>query len=173
MPDSQPNPDGFANKKKDVIVRFRDAYGPALADARVSAEHTATLGFQKLVGDHMEDMKARRRAIAASLHKIATWIEDYGPDDGVEKDIQDEKKLVVELVAESSTFFAQVLKPIQAPVEECERIITNHMNEAERDERSAPLHNAGLVELLKDEIALVPKAMYDRDKHLVIIKEPA
>lgn len=173
MPEPEQKPDGFANKKKDVIIRFSDAYGPALLDARVSAEHTATQGFQKLVEDHLEGIKARRRGIAARLHEVAKFIEDFGPSADTEKYIQDEKKLVVELLGETEAFFVQVSKPVQAAVEECKRIVTAHQHEADRDERSAPLHNAGLVELLRGEIAQVAKPHWDQETHRVVIKEPA
>lgn len=162
-----------ANKQKDVIQRFDSAYSAALIDAQVSAEHTATEGWQKLYHDHVESLVDRRRALAKSMRETADIVELRGTNEEDEKEIGELKKTAVSIRDSDEAFDRQVIQPVRRPVETCERIINEHISQAGREERDAPLHNTGLEHLMRAEVAKRLRVSWDTDTGRVLVEAPA
>lgn len=169
LPNSNPAP-GPSNK--DIVLRFREHYSAALADAAVSAEHTATEGWQKLYSGHKRASKDHRREWAKRLKNAATRLEDFGWSEDDEKGVKDLVKEAAELRENEEGWQVQVVDPVTAPVSACERICIEHINEAARIEADSPLHSIGLVETMRLEVAKQPKPVWNADAGTVTLIEP-
>lgn len=153
--------------QRDVILRFLDDYRIALEQARISANHTATEGWQRLYQGHYEKQRKKRREMAGRLRLLATALEDFGLDEDQEKELRDIRTASAELRSLEEVFQAQTVEPVRAPVAECDRLIRQAIADAQREEAAAPLHNPGLEHLMRDTIAHLEKPTWSSDRGLV------
>lgn len=143
---------GPANNR-DLITNFRSEYGAALADAHESASMTQTDGWRRLYTDFRESDRKARRDLSARLRKFSDRLEDVGMDEDDEKGVKEVAKLSGELRDASDFFDRDTVGRVRAPVESCSTLIENYLCEAARQENAAPLHNVGLVEMMRFEIS--------------------
>src|SRR5512146_2018996 len=108
----KPAPD---NANRDLVTRFRDDYSSALAEARISAEHTATEGWQGLYGGFQRHQRERRRNLAGWLRTIAEQLEKGGLTDEDEKAAKDTIKDVQALREDAEAFDRQTVSPVRKP----------------------------------------------------------
>jgi hypothetical protein len=161
-----------ANKQRDPITRFKDDYFVALADAHVSAEHTATEGWKRLFNQHRDENRKARADVSSRLHELADTLEGYGLSTEDEKEIGNLKNSVVALRESDEVFEKQTIQPVRDPVEMCDRVINEAMVSARREENLAPLHNSGLEELMRMAVASVARPRWDNEVGVVVVAEP-
>jgi hypothetical protein len=168
---SEPAPQPAPNAKRDLITKFKDEYSAALADSKLSAEHTKTAGWKRLYEQHQQQSWDTRRDMAKTLKTCAQTLEDFGLNEDGEKMVKDTMKASAELRERVAAFQSQVIDRICEPVKACERIIEQYMNEARRQESDAPLHNVGLEHLMRDAVAKVAKPKWDADSGTVVVAD--
>lgn len=166
-----PNPAPESKSNKDLIQRFREEYKAALEDARVSAKHTETEGWQRLYAEHRKAGREKRRELAGRLGTLGKAMEDFGLTEEGEKDLKTVAKESETLRASNEVFETETVERVCAAVRACERIIEAYRNEAVRQESNAPLHNVGLEHLMREEIAKVAKPRWDSETGTVKIAE--
>ena len=164
-----PNPS--PNQYRDLIEKFNSEYAAALGEARISAEHTATPGWQKVYAQQRDQARQRRRDLAKRLGALATMLEDFGLTEDGEKAVKDVAKESAELRETNAAFSHECVERICAPVGACERIIDLYRAEAARNESAAPLINIGLEELMRDAISKVARPSFDDETGAVVIRE--
>jgi hypothetical protein len=148
------------NAKVDPVTRFKSAYRLALAEAQVSIDHTATEGWQRLYADHFKLLRDRRQEIAGQLRVLADQMERRGLTDDDEKALGDIKKASIELNAAHEHFLRQAVDPVKAPITACQDMLVEAMNEARRIEEREPMLNVGLVELMREAVAVAQKVVW-------------
>lgn len=158
-----------AKKHGAFIDRFREAYEATLATARLSAEHTATEGWQTLYSDYRKSVQARRKQLAKDMRSIADTLEKYGLDDEDEKRIGEIKKQCAELREEQAVFTAKTVNPVRDPVNECDKLIETTRYDANRAESESPLTHRGIVEIFKAELGRLSRATWDDETGRVLI----
>ena len=172
MTDAHPIDDA-PNRHRDAVTRFRQDYSDALEVAVVSAEHTATEGWQKLYASHHEDLRVQRRLAAVKIRELADELEDAGLTDTEAKELAEAKK-VVELLNERAAYFEnRTVAPVAKPVHQCAAIIETYLSLARREEAEAPLLQSGLEELMRQAISEQPRPTFDADTGVVSIAESA
>lgn len=162
-----------ADNSNDLIGKFRADYGIVLQEARVSAEHTATFGWQGLYAARKRKDRDSRRNLAESLKAKAELLETVGWSEDDEKAVKDIAKSSLEMREAETVFERTVVDRVAQPVFECDRIRREYRNRAANEERSAPLHNVGLEALTEAEIARQPTPIFNRETGVVEIKEPS
>jgi hypothetical protein len=162
----QPSP---ANKQKDIVTKFAEAYEHALADAKVSSTHTATEGWRKLYGDHVRSQQSRRRELAKQMRSMADEVEVQRTTEELEKEIGELKKSATMIREADESFEFQTIFPVRQPVSDCERVITEHLAAARREENASPLHNTGLELVMREAVSRVAKARWDAESGQVLI----
>jgi hypothetical protein len=165
----QPNP---SNSNRDLIQKFREEYGAALSDARQSAEHTATPGWQALYAQHKQACRDARRGMGKSLATYAKLVEDFGLSEDDEKAIKEITKTSAELREMVEVFQGEVIDRVCAPVVSCENLILHYRAEAARVESQSPMYHVGLEELMRMECSKQPKPVFDVESGMVEIREP-
>lgn len=168
VPNTNPAPNN-----RDIFQNFRAEYGAALADARLSAEHTGTEGWQRLFSDRRDKEREHRRELAKQLRTQAERLEDFGLTEDDEKAIKDIAKASAELRDSGAVFERETIGRVCAPVQACERIALQYINQATRLESDTPLHNIGVEEMMRIEIGKYPKPLWDAENGIVEIKESA
>jgi hypothetical protein len=169
---SQPLPNQ-PNKNRDLFETFQDKYAAALAEARISEEHTATAGWQALYANHRISVKSMQRDMAKDLTVLAETMEKWGLTEDGEKHLAEIKKHSAELRDLQSAFELQTIAPVRQSVVECDRLVSEFVAQAETDEQRAPLVNVGMGELSRMEVRKVCRATWDSEAGRVIVKEPA
>lgn len=161
-----------ANKHRDIVVKFTEAYEQAIVEAEVSREHTATEGWRKLYTDHRRASEANRRGIAKNLRQLADIIEQVGSTEDTEKEIGEAKKEANAARVADESFEAQVVYPVRNCVHNCEAVIDTYVSAARREEAESPLHNTGLEYVMRDAISKQPRASWDAETGMVTITPP-
>lgn len=151
----------FDNQREDLVRRTERRYLEAFEDVRVSVEHTATEGWQRLYQGHQSELKAQRLAIGKVMAGQAETLDVRLMVEDEEKEAKDAVKQNAELRAFEAAWEKQVLRPITEPVTRCADILENARAAADREERNAPLVNIGLCDVLEQMIQRLPKATWD------------
>lgn len=157
---------------KDIVQRFREEYGAALADARIAAEHTQTPGWKALYLGYFEADKAMRREQAKGLKNAAEVLEMSDLSEAGEKDVKDLIKASTERRERKAAFRLDTIEPATKAVHTCEKIREKYTYEADQLESHAPLHNVGLVEIMKAEIRGQPWPVFDQESGEVRVEKP-
>ncbi len=168
MAKAQEAPTKEAKVRKE-IVDFNERYIEALAEARVSAEHTQTTGWQELYSLHRTTVDTRRKEMAEQLEEIARTMKRGGMSEDAEKELGELKKQSVELRADISAFNRKVIVPIQEPVMQCHHVIDQARQTARAAEAASPLTHRGLIADMDEAISLVQKVKFDDDTGVVVI----
>ena len=158
MPQPQPNPDDTQEPKE--IRDFREHYNEALTHARVSAEHTATQGWQDLYGQQRESVRKEMDAVCDALAATVAVLRQRMLTEEEEKSLGDLKKALTERRESDEAFQRQVIDPITAPMVECHAVIESARAAARDAERNAPLHVRGLVESMETVIDTMPRVKF-------------
>jgi hypothetical protein len=101
-----------ADNQKDPIKRFKAAYADLLDEARISAEHTATEGWQKLYAAHRESLRVNRRRLSERLKQLADTMEFRGLDEESEKSLADIRKESAEMRETHEAFESETVGPV-------------------------------------------------------------
>ena len=157
-------------KEDEAVLRFEDAYREALAEARVSAEHTATEGWQGLYGEHRKADRKARQDLAGRLRWAAETIESRHLTEEEEKIVKDAIKAAVELRETAEVFDRKTVEPVRRCVERCKQVIDDAKAAAERAESSAPLTSRGVGDRIRAAIAAVPAVKWDAEKGRVVVE---
>lgn len=165
-----------ADKPKEKIVRkeieeFRKKYAEALADAQVSADHTAQAGWQNLYTMHRSNVQKERKALASQLRGHADVLERGQLSEEGEKWIGEVKKDAAALRTSVVAFERQTIEPVRAPVYRCETVIEDARRTARDAEGQAPLQARGLIAEMDEAINAVAKVRFDEETGVVEIKE--
>lgn len=139
----------------ESILLFRDRYAQALESATIAESLTAEIGWQRLYQSHRDTIRDRRRQQAKMLKAWASALEDRTLDEEDEKAIGEIKKAIKQIRDDDTAFDAMTVGPVREPVQTCEAIRRDAINEARRDESEAPMLHIGLVEKMRDEISRV------------------
>ena len=155
---AKPNPE--PDKEPKEIRDFRERYAEALVAARVSAEHTATQGWQDLYGAHRESTKKQQDSLADSLESSVAVLRQRMLTEDEEKAIGEIKKSLTELRDADEAFQRQVIDPVTAPMIACNEVIERARAAAREAQRDAPLHVRGLVEAMETVIDTMPRIKF-------------
>ena len=156
QPKLNPEPD----KEPKEIRDFRERYAEALTHARVSAEHTATQGWQDLYGAQREHTRKMQDSACDSLAAHVATLRQRMLTEDEEKSLGDIKKTLTELRTADETFQRQVIDPITSPMVECTTVIEQARSAAREAQRDAPLHVRGLVEAMETVIDTMPRVKF-------------
>lgn len=154
---------------RDLVSRFREEYEAALIDAKISADHTATEGWQRLYAAERDRQIEYRRNLAQTLRNVADRAEARGLSEEEDKEISEAKKSSADIRDRHEIFERETIDPVREAVRTCDRIIDEVKSQAYRDEHDAPLVNVGMVEIVKMEIAKHPRPRWNEDKGQVLI----
>jgi hypothetical protein len=162
-------------KPKEKVVRkeieeFRKKYTEALADAQVSASHTAQTGWQNLYGMHRLNVQKERKSLASQLRQHADTLERGTLSEEGEKWIGEVKKDSAALRGMVNAFESQTVEPVRQPVYRCESVIEDARRAAREAEGQAPLQARGLIAEMDEAINSVPKVRFDEETGVVEIK---
>lgn len=158
MSQAKPVPD--PNQEPKEIRDFRERYAEALVAARISAEHTATQGWQDLYGAHRETTKKRQDDLADSLQSTMEVLRQRMLTEDEEKALADIKKSLTELRTADEAFQRQVIDPVTSPMIACNEVIERARAAAREAQRDAPLHVRGLVEAMETVIDTMPRIKF-------------
>lgn len=158
------------NKRLDLVSKFKEEYGQALARARISAEHTATDGWRLLYSSFRKEQRDQRRDLSEQLQKLAKSMEAMGLSEDEEKQLGEIKKGAQALRETRDVFDRKTVGPVRQPCDECRDLIAEAMNEATLAEERAPLVNVGLVELMRMTITEAEKVSWDSEEGRVLIR---
>ena len=161
------------NKQLDPIALFREEYAAALADAEVSAQHTATEGWQRLYASRRKADRDARRAVADSLRNLADRLEVRPLEEDEVKEFAQVKAAYVEADDNAAGFTNRTVFPVREPVNRCDALVTDHLFKATSEEERTPLHSMGLEESMRMAIASVPRPRWDDDLGRVEIVPPS
>lgn len=168
-----PTPDPLPpNARRDTVTQFRVAYGTALDEARVSEAHTATLGWQALYAHQRLEASKARLKLVTGIRAAAEDIELVGPNEVNEKTLKELAKSALELRERCEHFDVTTITPVRDAARKCEEIITLYREQASREELAAPLHDAGLVDLMRMAIDEMPRVRWDEQSGRVHVMEP-
>ncbi len=159
------------NQKIDIIKQFQEEYTAAIADARISEEHTQTDGWQKLYGNERRDEQQTRRRLCGELEQAAERLQLVGSTEDDEKALAEIKKGMTAMRERRDSFDRTTVAPVKEPVDRCERVAEKFSSSAKYAEQNAPLHNVGLEHLMRDAIAGCPKASWNEDAGRVELSE--
>lgn len=154
---AQPNPEPSEPRE---ITQFRSKYAEALQAAEVSAEHTATQGWQDLYGAHQLKIQKNRADLADRTGKLTEVMRMRFLDKDEEKAIGEIKSELAELRESDESFRRQVIDPIIAPMRECERVMEEARAIVRKAEHETPLHTRGLIESMETVIDTVPRVKF-------------
>lgn len=157
-------------KGASEVGGFLKKYDEALEEAKRSALHTATEGWQELYGKHKKDVEQRRKQIGTILHDAAKEIERGTTNDTPEEAIASAKKLYASLRIDVEVFNVRTVKPVREPVLRCTEVIEQARREARENEARTPLILKGLKELIEEAIEGVEQVDWDADSGQVVIK---
>lgn len=166
---TKPKAEADPSKWSPNVQRFREAYERALNEARVSEEHTATAGWRALYATRATEFKAERRRIGAALKDLGRKMEDVGLEEEEEKWMGELKKGSLALREAMAAFDRQTVEPVRQPVYDCDRVISDAVSLAEREERDNPLLNAGLSKAVREATQSVPRPRWDGRAGVVTI----
>ena len=158
MSKAETNPE--PNHEPKEIRDFRERYAEALVAARISAEHTATQGWQDLYGAHREETKKHQDALADLLETSVATLRQRMLSEEEEKTIGETKKALTELRAADEAFQRQVIDPVTSPMIACNEVIECARAAAREAQRDAPLHVRGLVEAMETVIDTMPRIKF-------------
>lgn len=154
----------------ESILLFRDRYAQALESATIVESLTAEIGC--LYQNHRDTIRDRRRQQAKMLKAWASALEDRTLDEEDEKAIGEIKKVIKQIRDDDTAFDAMTVGPVREPVQTCEAIRRDAINEARRDESEAPMLHIGLVEKMRDEISRVQIPVWNIETGRVEIAVP-
>lgn len=153
-----------------AVLKFREAYDEALAEARISAEHTATQGWQSLYAEQRKADRKERRRMAVDLKDLADRLEQRGWTVEDEKALGDLRKAAIEARERADVFDRETVEPVKRCVERCNRVIEDAKIAADRAESSAPLTSRGVADRIRDAIASVASVSWNAEKGLVVVR---
>lgn len=151
-------------------ANFTKKYEEALEAARISAEHTATEGWQALYGEHRQAIEKRRKSAGERLREAASEIERGGMSEDLGKVIAEMKKTYEAICDDVIAFQRQVLEPIKQPMHRCHEIIEQARREARGLESASPLISKGVLETVEKAIRAVHKVKFDEESGMLLIK---
>ncbi len=154
-PDPAPEP-----QEPKEIRDFRERYHEALNHARVSAEHTATQGWQDLYTGHVEEVRKARDSQADSLESCVSALRQRLLTEVEEKACKASVAALTEIRANDDAFQRQVIDPIIQPMVECNAVIESARATARNAQREFPLHVRGLVESMETVIDTMPRVKF-------------
>jgi hypothetical protein len=158
------------NQSDEMIAKFQEAYATQVEEARMAAETTATAAWQALYANHREGVKKAFRELAKELRIKAEQMEGGVWTAEDEKELGELKKQVTELRERNALFEIQTIAPVKKPVDECEKVIRDAVNEAVREEDYAPLVLKGLATDVRRAAAAVDRPRWDVEKGVVVIE---
>jgi hypothetical protein len=156
----------------ESVTKFVRDYEDALAEARISAEHTATEGWQALYAGHRKAMETRRLELADSIRLLADEIEKYGPNPDIEKAIGNAKKLAEDIRETDQKFQETTVAPVRRCVEVAAKVIADATTAARNEERQTPLINNGLADAMQAAVSQVYRVTFDTDRGVVALVAP-
>lgn len=170
MPSAEKTP--TPNEVRKAIVRkFEEEYAGPLEDSRVSAEHTATHGWQNLYQRHRKMRASTITTMGKQLRELADTLEAFGWTEDNEKSVKDLAKQSAELRAADAIFEQRFISRIVEPVRACERIIERYSGEARREEESNPLIAKGTIGIMAEAIESCDKPSWDDATGVVTISK--
>jgi hypothetical protein len=158
MGEAQRNPE--PNKEPKEVRDFRSAYEAALDKARVSAEHTATEGWQNLYLTHREMVSKTLAELHNDLSKLAKTIASRLLQPDEERILTDTKRALVSLRETDEAFQRLVVDPVISPVRECDQAINDALAAADIAERTNPLYAKNLREIMETVIGTMPRVKF-------------
>jgi hypothetical protein len=135
-------------KRREAIDRFiaelHKEYMPLDLEASVQVEHTATAGWQALVGSFRQAQQTACIELSKKLTAASELIVQHGPSEGMVKSISDIKK-EMEVVFETGSYFDQsVVTPIRNAAMRAQQLMEKKKAEAKRMDSNEPLIWSGL-----------------------------
>jgi hypothetical protein len=100
-------------------------------------------------------------------------LEDIGLTEEEEKLLAGVKKSSEDISDAKARFECSTIEPVRRPMVECDKLITEAMFEAHRRESEAPLIEIGLVEMVKMEVARMPRPRWNDEDGRLEIVQPA
>jgi hypothetical protein len=155
-----------------LVEKFERDYAEALAAAHVSAEHTATEGWQALYREHRRQQREAARRHADSLRAYAEELQMAGSTEAMEKALNETKKALEALREAGAMFDRQTVEPVRKCVDDCDRVVRDAVSAAANEEERTPLINRGIEDEMKAAVARADRAKWDHETGIVRI-EPA
>jgi hypothetical protein len=151
------------------VAAFEKKYAEALEDARTSALHTATEGWQQLYQQHKKNVEKRRKEIGAMLHDCATSIERGETSEDLAKVMSESKKQFESMVGLIAMFDRTTIEPVKEAMHRCHEVIEQARREARGLEANSPLVARGVLEAVDAAIKKVEKVTFDEKTGIIDI----
>lgn len=153
-----------------LILKMEKAAESAIADARVSAEHTGTAGWQKLYGEHKRKGRETRARIADEMRSHASQLTQSGWSEDTEKEVKGCAKESAELRAAEEAFYRETVSPVVGPVNRLQTLLDNYRDQARGVEASSPLFSGELMKAMNAAILKLPRVSWDEKAGVVTVE---
>jgi hypothetical protein len=173
---AQPNESNESNKARrrneDPVERFRNAYEEALAEVKVSADHTLTAGWQALYGAERKQERELRLNLSKRLESVARTLRDQGSSEDIEKSLGEVKRSAEAIRERREHFDQTTVEPVRRCVSAADKAIEDARSQARRLQEEMPLIHKGLDAAMRRAIEQVQRAHWDEDTGTVTIRRP-
>ena len=166
QPQSTPAPN-------DLVQEFIDKYDEQLDKARVSAEHTATAGWQTWYAGYRAQLHRDIGRMRDRLEEARNALDDNMLDEDVVRHVRDAMKELKDICARADYINSAVLDPIVAPARRCEKLIDEYASKAIARKDRQPLVEADVVRRMNEAAAGVETVTFSEPTGIVSINPPA